>query len=777
MFPDAVTVDVNGPIRVRDLPLCVRTSASLAAFSLNYLRAPIDVQRRLRDLTPYHTDHTLDILVTTIEASTTDIEAHVIDCLLNTLNRATSLLLTNLTPQELSELPEPAPTTFKELHDAETATIFTESCACSIAYALRLIYLTHHRNYPTATDTSWEPNYYPPDLLDIVRNISSTAAALRLFSAITSFKTIPWFVNTALNQIELPDPQDIYRDSLLEDPAHNLIHVESESWHFDEHIDSHITALNRNQHESNAINRFAKHVTKLALKQHGLVHHKLQANEDYPFLPSHVIVGNLPPADTIFSNFTSAFPMITTPTSEQCNTTPPPHASAIAINFAMCQPFDAEFVLKSPLCVIQPTYYGTKMAFTPLPTDNINHSIDFLPNHEFKLYRVVRLLHPGDPQDILDLHPTPSHVIVFQGYPLYSHTYTQASPTESPLPQPDAHIFPLVFDGTNRPIITDEITNGPYNSVTVQILFQPQASVPVTAASVDNPDLVPTDPLDPRFAAPTSIYHIAIDPRRVPFSLAMRLIQVYTVPATNDKVYQAWALPHPDQALQGAVAQLPYLNPYCYYHQRDDHPETQFLFAAGADRADSPVPDHISGESALLALTSVPISGDLSFSFCNSCVDLTAKDSDNIVPVNKYQQVDTKSFCSSLHALLVVQTRRSSLRPTPSEPDDQPPVQNPQTATATAPTESQNQPSTSSTDEATDDDETTLRLPHPGTQTPSLATTASHQDITSDSEQETATPTTQPTTLQRISLAVSQILTPPKPTAQDQPTSSSTTSG
>ena len=59
MFQDAKTSDVNGPIQVCNHPLCVRTSASLAAFSLNCLRAAVDVQQRLRDIIAFHIDPTL----------------------------------------------------------------------------------------------------------------------------------------------------------------------------------------------------------------------------------------------------------------------------------------------------------------------------------------------------------------------------------------------------------------------------------------------------------------------------------------------------------------------------------------------------------------------------------------------------------------------------------------------------------------------------------------------------------------------------------------------
>ncbi len=95
------------------------------------------------------------------------------------------------------------------------------------------------------------------------------------------------------------------------------------------------------------------------------------------------------------------------------------------------------------------------------------------------------------------------------------------------MPQPNTHSFPLVHDADNNPIIRDAQNGGPYTSTSVQVLFTQQAAIPVTAENDSNPDLAPaTDSLDPRFDDPGSIYHVTLGPRRVPFALAMRLIQV-----------------------------------------------------------------------------------------------------------------------------------------------------------------------------------------------------------------------------------------------------------
>jgi hypothetical protein len=106
-----------------------------------------------------------------------------------------------------------------------------------------------------------------------------------------------------------------------------------------------------------------------------------------------------------------------------------PHLSAFALNFVTCHPFDVATMLSSSRLFLHNDYMIAKEAYTPIATDCINHSIDFLPNHEYTLYRVVKLIHPGDPEGILHLHPQPASVIVFQGFPLHSPSYTQASPT------------------------------------------------------------------------------------------------------------------------------------------------------------------------------------------------------------------------------------------------------------------------------------------------------------------------------------------------------------
>jgi hypothetical protein len=319
MFPDAIAYGINGAIHLRDLPLCVRTSTSIASICLNYIRAPPNIQRRLRDLNAFHLDHTFDTLIAAMDDFETTRDQDVIDCLYNTLSRATNLVTNHLTDQESANMhPTNLPRTFKQLIDNDSSTLLSESCACALIYALKTIFLVHHRNYPS-TDT-YLPNYYASDLISIARDIPSTAEALHLFSASTSFKTLPWFVHKAFLPLELPDPEDQYLDSPRDDhPFSNLIHVQAESWQIHQHTDPFITSFERNPAETSAFHQYAKFLITLALFHHGKVYHKTQAADDFPFHQNQLIVGNLPPVDQFFSAFASAFPMLTKPTKEQAN--------------------------------------------------------------------------------------------------------------------------------------------------------------------------------------------------------------------------------------------------------------------------------------------------------------------------------------------------------------------------------------------------------------------------------------------------------------------------
>ncbi|KAI2495107.1 hypothetical protein MHU86_19421 [Fragilaria crotonensis] len=85
------------------------------------------------------------------------------------------------------------------------------------------------------------------------------------------------------------------------------------------------------------------------------------------------------------------------------------------------------------------------------------------------------------------------------------------------------------------------------------------------------------------------LYHVACDPKRIPFSLAVRLIPVYTTGPSGQTIYQAWALPHLNDALRDPELQL-FNNFLSYYHTaKENHPEFPFIDLMGSD---SPVPNY-----------------------------------------------------------------------------------------------------------------------------------------------------------------------------------------
>ena len=84
----------------------------------------------------------------------------------------------------------------------------------------------------------------------------------------------------------------------------------------------------------------------------------------------------------------------------------------------------------------------TSPIFTPISTNTYNYSIDFLPDHEYLLFRVVKTLDVIDLQRVLPQTPEPSNVLVFQGTHSDNPSYTSGSQVELPIPKEGAHTFP-----------------------------------------------------------------------------------------------------------------------------------------------------------------------------------------------------------------------------------------------------------------------------------------------------------------------------------------------
>jgi hypothetical protein len=106
-FPDSTLLDDNGPIRLRDSPICVNTSITIASFNLNFLDAPPAVNQ-IRDLNRRHLFWYLTAIITRSNLITrapyhrarpmSDIIS--VECMTHTLNRATNLLLAHLQPEQ-----------------------------------------------------------------------------------------------------------------------------------------------------------------------------------------------------------------------------------------------------------------------------------------------------------------------------------------------------------------------------------------------------------------------------------------------------------------------------------------------------------------------------------------------------------------------------------------------------------------------------------------------------------------------------------------------------
>ncbi|KAI2492225.1 hypothetical protein MHU86_22319 [Fragilaria crotonensis] len=232
---------------------------------------------------------------------------------------------------------------------------------------------------------------------------------------------------------------------------------------------------------------------------------------------------------------------------------------------------------------------------TPIATDTVNDSIDFLPHFEYVLFRVVQLLHPKDPTGIIRENYPPTNVVIFQGSPLQAPTYCFGSPTEIAIPTPTTGAFPINLDHSGDPIIVNNISGEAYNRSTVQRLFRTQTAKPIHPDQVNDPDWIPRHTADLRRHPDADLYHVACDPKRIPFSLAVRLIPVYTTGPSGQTIYQAWALPHLNNALRDPELQL-FNNFLSYYHTaKENHPEFPFIDLMGSD---SPVPnyDHDSEE-------------------------------------------------------------------------------------------------------------------------------------------------------------------------------------
>ncbi|KAI2511946.1 hypothetical protein MHU86_2462 [Fragilaria crotonensis] len=465
-----------------------------------------------------------------------------IQCIQHTFNRTTNLVMDNLSSEHRSQLTNGTPSLFVSLLSDYEPGSFGHECSLSILYAFKMMYLIH---IYIQGQTSSCP-HQPPELADIIRNIPTFATALRLFPNRSNFRDVPRFIIKFFQDQQLsPSPYDITLDSTRTRHIQTPTHLNSASLI----AFTHSPLVNGFGEPTTGISPSASHVARVlisaTLRQHATLTSKLTTGDDLHLQSSNICIGSLPPADLLMNHNCSAFPMATSPTPEQLSIMHS-KATAIAVNFVICRPLTSNDLQNFTIPIGNCDYATLKSNFDPIKTDTINHSIDFLPDHEYTMFRVVSNINVTDPQCVLPQTPLPTKVLIYQGNTQEHQStpsYTPGSPTELPIPLASAHIFPIIYNKENKPIIFHQ-HNGtikPYTTITVQQLFNDQACIPMNTCYAANPWTCPNNPSQ-LWRQPNPVYHVTDDPKTIPLSLATRLIQVITTKRGSTDVYGSWAL-------------------------------------------------------------------------------------------------------------------------------------------------------------------------------------------------------------------------------------------
>ncbi|KAI2496560.1 hypothetical protein MHU86_17952 [Fragilaria crotonensis] len=587
-FTEAMLMDtINGTIHLRDLPLCVRTSATISAFCINTLADPPELNI-IRGLDKHFIHHILlhvirnhmyiDELISGTNIPLLNVRPDkllLLRSMKHTLNRATNMVVQHLNEQQRSQfLPRRTPRAFSDIddafHDDPPDCPMETRCAVAIIYALRLLYITHHRNYFNRDHGLAEHYFYPDHLFAIAKEIKSTAAALSLLPDTTTFNLLPRFVHDAFDEVDDLFPgtslghrsDQYYRDKLP--------YLQTEFELVQPYVTDYINSFPTPSTEAKEIaSDRACELINVALFQHAIIHRMSKKRSKQPELNNNqVFIGNLPPADMFLSSFATCYPMITKPSDVQLtfdNVT----EDTLAINHVICNPL----IL----------------------------------------------------QELIAMNR-------FDSDPFNTWRFTTASPDS------DRHL---------------------------QRLFRTQTAKPIHPDQVNDPDWIPRHTADLRRHPDADLYHVACDPKRIPFSLAVRLIPVYTTGPSGQTIYQAWALPHLNDALRDPELQL-FNNFLSYYHTaKENHPEFPFIDLMGSD---SPVPNYGESSSQCLHYPGC-YAGYLPLSICDSlsCPNqIESVASNNIIT---FQQ-DNSTFSGTHFACLAVSTRRSSLLSDPTRTPD-----------------------------------------------------------------------------------------------------------
>ncbi|KAI2510781.1 hypothetical protein MHU86_3567 [Fragilaria crotonensis] len=507
--------------------------------------------------------------------------------MIHTLNRATNLLTQHFTDEQRSLLTFGIPDKYyditRDFYENPPYCPMETTCAVGLIYALRLYYITHHRHSTYHRHGFRQHDLYPKHLFQIAKDIKSTAAALSLFPDTTTFRTLPRFANHAFFEADLFPTFCIPYRGLKR--YRKMFRVDLNFARANPYLVAYTNSFRLDDEEQRSIAlRTAQTIIRLALFEHGLINRKTRRRSREPELSNNRFhIGNLPPADLFLSNFATCFPMITRPSLVQLDLDDV-NDDTLAINYVVCQPLDfLQLFTLQPTEANEETYYMDVYSdLTPVPTNGINFSIDFLPHFEYILYRVAQLVNPKDPTGILPRNHPPPHVIMFQGSPLASNSYSNGSSTEIAKPTARPGIFPTTFNHDQQPIISNR-DGEPYNRLSVQALFKAQLAKPILSYHIGDPDWIPTSAANLRRHPDSSKYHVACDPKTVPFSLAIRMIPVFTTGPLEESIYQAWALPHLIDALRDPEIQLFNNHLSYYYNEKESHPEFPFIDQMGPD--------------------------------------------------------------------------------------------------------------------------------------------------------------------------------------------------
>jgi hypothetical protein len=356
-FSEGILDDpTNGSIHLHDLPLCVKLSNTITAFCLTFLAAPPEVNH-IRDITLVYMKHT-SLYITRLHyhpgfdaLQLPRDHIQYVRSMRYTLNRATNLLHQHFNDEQRSLLTLGTPTRFYDLtpdfylDDEPPCHPMETQCAAGLIYALRLYYLTHHRHTNNGNFRGRE--LYPKHLYEITREIKSTAAALSLFPARTTFRTMPRFANFAFFEADLfplsPDgflnhrSVAYYRRYALAEFNRTTPYIAAYANSF---------RLTNAEHRSFAL-RTAQDIVRLAIFEHHLLARMTKKRSRQPELRNNrVHIGNLPPADLYISSFATCFPMITKPSIVQLDLDDV-NDDTLAINFVVCKPLDYHHLISS----------------------------------------------------------------------------------------------------------------------------------------------------------------------------------------------------------------------------------------------------------------------------------------------------------------------------------------------------------------------------------------------------------------------------------------------